>query len=473
MALHTFWGEMHTHTFCGNSVFGDIEQASATAREHLDFWAPGEHLNLGGYDAPHPEFDWERITRVVKQAHLPGEFVTFPGFEIAGADGDFNAYFAADDPPQYLPDSLDGLFDYARRSGALLIPHHTGYKVGARGMDWTRHDPDLMPLMEVFSMHGSSERDDGPFPMDLGWMGPRATAGTALAGLMAGKRFGLIASSDGHNGYPGAYPLGLVAARAEAKTREAIWQALRARRTYAVTGDRVDLDFDVDGHGMGEAFPAAGPRRIAARVAGLDALSAVEIIKNGRVLHHRHPDADARRPDPEGPYCLRIGWGWGGAGCEVDWEADVAVTGGEIADAIPCFAPPGPNRIVERSPSAVAWTSHTSGYNEVWRTNRYRVDGSCWLVLRIAGDAGAGLRLRINGKTLQASVGDLLEGSRVELMDHAFRHKVKLYPAVPEARCCADIELDDQPDGPADWYYLRVTQANGQMAWSSPIWVES
>jgi hypothetical protein len=24
----------------------------------------------------------------------------------------------------------------------------------------------------------------------------------------------------------------------------------------------------------------------------------------------------------------------------------------------------------------------------------------------------------------------------------------------------------------ADWYYVRVAQANGQMAWSSPIWVE-
>jgi hypothetical protein len=24
----------------------------------------------------------------------------------------------------------------------------------------------------------------------------------------------------------------------------------------------------------------------------------------------------------------------------------------------------------------------------------------------------------------------------------------------------------------ANWYYVRVVQANGQMAWSSPIWVE-
>ncbi len=31
----------------------------------------------------------------------------------------------------------------------------------------------------------------------------------------------------------------------------------------------------------------------------------------------------------------------------------------------------------------------------------------------------------------------------------------------------------DEDDGQAvNWYYVRVVQANGQMAWSSPIWVE-
>ena len=30
---------------------------------------------------------------------------------------------------------------------------------------------------------------------------------------------------------------------------------------------------------------------------------------------------------------------------------------------------------------------------------------------------------------------------------------------------------DRRPQLDADWYYVRVTQHNGQMAWSSPIWV--
>ncbi len=36
-----------------------------------------------------------------------------------------------------------------------------------------------------------------------------------------------------------------------------------------------------------------------------------------------------------------------------------------------------------------------------------------------------------------------------------------------------DYELiDDEDDGrQADWYYVRVFETNGEMAWSSPIWV--
>lgn len=38
----------------------------------------------------------------------------------------------------------------------------------------------------------------------------------------------------------------------------------------------------------------------------------------------------------------------------------------------------------------------------------------------------------------------------------------------------ADIELnDDEIEAGRNWYYLRVSQLNGQYAWSSPIWVDN
>ena len=32
--------------------------------------------------------------------------------------------------------------------------------------------------------------------------------------------------------------------------------------------------------------------------------------------------------------------------------------------------------------------------------------------------------------------------------------------------------IDKQLSRSVNWYYIRVIQANGQLAWSSPIWVE-
>ena len=37
----------------------------------------------------------------------------------------------------------------------------------------------------------------------------------------------------------------------------------------------------------------------------------------------------------------------------------------------------------------------------------------------------------------------------------------------------SSFDVADTGDGAGvDWYYVRVTQTNGQMAWSSPVWVE-
>ena len=52
-------------------------------------------------------------------------------------------------------------------------------------------------------------------------------------------------------------------------------------------------------------------------------------------------------------------------------------------------------------------------------------------------------------------------------------YKIKLHTAIPESGYVASLSLRDEdlPPGRA-WYYLRVSQLNGQYAWSSPIWIE-
>lgn len=90
--------------------------------------------------------------------------------------------------------------------------------------------------------------------------GGRQTASTVQAALARGLRFGFVGSSDDHAGFPGAYGEGLMAAHAEALTRAALLEAIRARRTYALTGDRIEVEVSVDGALMGASrwtFPSA------------------------------------------------------------------------------------------------------------------------------------------------------------------------------------------------------------------------
>jgi len=52
-------------------------------------------------------------------------------------------------------------------------------------------------------------------------------------------------------------------------------------------------------------------------------------------------------------------------------------------------------------------------------------------------------------------------------------HIIKRHMAIPQAGYTASIELEDADLPPGrNYFYLRVSQLNGQYAWSSPIWVD-
>ena len=88
-----------------------------------------------------------------------------------------------------------------------------------------------------------------------------------------------------HLGYPGAYGEGLVAAYAKTLTRESIMEALKARRTYGVSGDRIELDFRINDHWMGRTIPATEARSIHVKVKGKDVIDRVEVLRNNEVIH--------------------------------------------------------------------------------------------------------------------------------------------------------------------------------------------
>jgi hypothetical protein len=114
---------------------------------------------------------------------------------------------------------------------------------------------------------------------------------------------GVIGSSDEHSGQGGRCHGGVAAVFAEELTREGLFDAIRARRCYATTGERILVDFSVDGVGMGgEAAREKGaelPVRLA--VWGTAGLIRVDILRHRfgaddgfRLIHSVSPRAGGK-----------------------------------------------------------------------------------------------------------------------------------------------------------------------------------
>jgi len=425
---------------------------------------------------------WPRTKELMAAANADGEFVAFLGYEWhSAAFGDRAVLYPNDDGALVLADHINDLTEHARRSGALLIPHHIGYRSGlpGRGIDWDFVDESVSPLVEIFSEHGGAERDRGPWPYIRHTNGPRTTFNTLQHALSIGKRLGVTCSTDDHFGYPGAYGEGLVGVFAESKTRASIWDALRARRTFGVTGDRIELEFSIDGEIMGSTLARGAKRGVEVSVKGWDEIAMIEVLKNNRVIFRHFPEDRADQSDPfAGAVKCRLEFGWGpwtalGIPRVADWRIELGITGGMFRRGTPCFQC-GPfdehrrNRIIEFTSNACQIESYTS------REGCFAETPTNAVVLEIEGGPEAALHLAFaspNAKEFEFTLGDLAKSSAVEFMGRYPCESFVVHRLVPEPMWAAAFSFVDDESDEGDFYYVRVTQANGHMAWSSPIWV--
>lgn len=157
----------------------------------------------------------------------------------------------------------------------LLIPH--AHNSG----DWRVMDPDLVRLVEFMSQHGTFE-----------WSGRMY--------MQQGHQVGEIAASDNHLSQPGcssppgagmSQRAGLATVYSSDKTTDGIFNALRSLRTYATNGERIILDFNVNGVPMGTGATMDKVRRISGQVIGTAPLESVTVLKTLDVCRALHvPD---------------------------------------------------------------------------------------------------------------------------------------------------------------------------------------
>ncbi|MCD6369263.1 MAG: DUF3604 domain-containing protein [Thermoproteales archaeon] len=303
----------------------DILYEYAREKGKLDFVAVTDH------DFSMSDQAWGIMKKKADEWYSPGCFVTLVAYEWTSyAYGHRNVYFYSEDAPLFRcvdygehPGRKRGytpkdLWDFLRKKGirAITIPHHPS--LTQFPVDWSYYDPEFDRLVEIVSLWGVFEYFNNPFQCVTSDVLPRLFT---VDSLEYGYRLGFIGGSDSHDCKPGSNvgctmvrnapkdlklnslsryfvpyfvknPLGtgLAAIYAKKLTREALFEALFNRRVYAVVGERIKLEFKVDGRIMGEELRFKEPGHghlIEVRVEAPKEIDRIEVVKNGKLIFRK------------------------------------------------------------------------------------------------------------------------------------------------------------------------------------------
>lgn len=306
-AKNIYWGELHGHS--------ELSDGNGTPDEHYSYARDVALLDFAGlcdHDRHLEKYPnrWAFSAEKVQEYSQPGRFIAMLSYEgrLRNADGseafgDINVYYGQDEEDMLDPFTVPLEPKTVQDKEVLLIPHTSLYGIPTMmGTHWKylKSIPaQIMPLVEIFLTHGNSEYYN--CPRHLLW---QMKGSSVLEALKKGFRLGFIGSSDYHEVLTGCLlriqdtprtlnnahmqaRCGLAAMRAEKLTRADIYQAMKARRTYATSGIRAYVDFSINGHNMGTEFTVSSakhPRKLNIAVAAPERIEKLEVIRNGKVI---------------------------------------------------------------------------------------------------------------------------------------------------------------------------------------------
>jgi hypothetical protein len=339
--LALFWGDMHGQTRSTVGT-GTVEEYFRFSRDRagVDFAA------WQGNDFRVRKEDWEEVKRETRVFNEPGRFVTILGYEWSGTrsgGGDYNIYFSGDDAEIHRSSHarIDDLSyvdtdrfpiselwkTFRGRKDVLSVAH-----IGGRACNLDYYDPEFVHLIEAHSHHGTFE-----------WLIEEA--------LERGFKVGITGGSDDHTGRQGlVYPNrrtnnvvtfdvmgGLLGLYAKELTREAVWDAMQARRTYGTNGARIFLKVACGDAWMGEEISSAGPPTIEVEAHGTAPLLDVELKRGLKTVYRfpvNHPPAQKK-----GSRRIRVPWSGvtqkSGRDKKVNWRGGISLDQGSIVTFTP------------------------------------------------------------------------------------------------------------------------------------------
>ncbi|MEM7177552.1 MAG: DUF3604 domain-containing protein [Pseudomonadota bacterium] len=473
-----FWGDLHGQS--GETV------GIGTIGEYMDFARNSAFLDVCGHQGNDFQITnefWAEINATTAKLDQAGAFVVFPGYEWSGntpVGGDHNVFFRHEggqirrSSHAMLADrsdlgtdanTLDALFDALRAEDCVLWSH-----IGGRPADVAyAHDPVLKTAVEVHSNWGTFE-----------WV--------LTDSLALGHRVGVVASSDGHKGRPGAGSPGatefgayggLTCFLAPELSRDAIFECMRRRHHYGTSGSRIDLDVTARFAAPVEVF-RRDPEHVATEPDITDTAMMGDIVRHGGAgldLHLRvAAPAPIERIDvmrgteiaatlrPYGVSDLgnrvRILWQgaeYRGRGRNTYWRGDIRVSNASITQMTPINRWNLERELTLSDGRHIAFDAVTSGNF-----------GGVEVIL---DSDQARLSIDSNLTAGEVALGDLgLEDLVLDAggLDRQIRVRRLPDPVTPSEM---DVTCPIPDPGSGDAIWVRVTTGDGHTAWSSPTYL--
>lgn len=451
-----FWGDIHgqsEETVGTNSIQDYFDYAKN--RAFLDF------ASHAGNDFQITDEFWNEIQETIQEFHTPEDFVTFLCYEWSANTangGDHNVYFKGDEEEIHRSSKwlieegdqkhegtypVEELYErYEGRDDVLIIPHQ-----GGRPSNLENIKPEMSPFIEIASAWGWFE-----------WFGKDA--------LARGHHVGFVGGSDDHSGRPGvSHPTnkkffnvkgGLMAAVTGSLSREALWDAFNERSCYATTGERILLDVSIEGEPMGSTVNTdASEINVNVRVNGTNPIEQVDLFRDGEQVDSKRFGEDEGNLEKNLIELMWSGIGSKGRNKIEDWSGGLRVDEGHLSE-VDQFGFDHPERgITSVGDQHVKWSGATSGNYQGIR-------------LTIDGPPDSTLDFNTSPVSASFTVDELTE-PRVIKADK-FDQKLQIRPYTPSSMKDAELVLNDTDllEG-RHFYYVRVRQQGGEMAWSSPI----
>jgi hypothetical protein len=484
-ATRIYWGETHGHTEMADGQ-GTPEAYMKFGRDdaRLDFLVHSEH------DVQLDAAEWELLRNNAKRYTKEGEFIAFLGFEWSSfmqMGGHHNVLFRTPEGRKLtsahiyqMPDTLyAGLASTNNPKDVMIIPH--AHEPG----NWNFNDARMEKLIEIMSGHGTFE-----------WF--------AEEYLKRGYQVGMVGGGDDHLAHPGysglwnqplgmLQPTGLAGVLAPEKTSNAIFDNLHERHVYATNGDRIIMTGAVNGTMMGERAAFSPRRVIESRIIGTAPIEAVQIIKNGAVLKEFDLVTNAEALPSSGKLRLQVSFfspsdppeGTRRPRATRAWEGEIRVEGAKLVNAVaPDFRNPRQQWFkpqLKDNKAAYRTISHGFVSSVILElenaTPNTKITVTTLPFVESEGVSASSLvaeKTERPGETVSVALNELKDGKYVRKFDlgkgvvdvMGFRRLV-----LKDSLTYDLLYVENDAAGVGDYYYVRVDQRNGGLAWTSPVWI--